>query len=111
MTPSECIRPFYSFLFLAGAAAPATPAHRFWRAAADIVAGTIQVPRRRVSRPVPFPADNWIRDDIGLPPLAQNPPMPERRLTPAAPACFPTDERLRDDIGLPPLDNGIGIDS
>ena len=109
MTASEYIRPFYSFLFLAGGGAPATRAQRVWCAASGIVAGSIPASLRRLSHRAPFPSDNWIRDDIGLPPLAAD-PLPTRRLKPPAPARFPTDQALRDDIGLPPLGNGSGID-
>jgi hypothetical protein len=55
---------------------------------------------------VAFPIDNWLRDDIGLPPFAEDRPVLERRLAPPAPLWFPTDDRLRDDIGLPPFGNG-----
>ena len=49
----------------------------------------------------PFPTDNRLRDDIGLPPIGQ--PPPPLLLIPYASAYFPSDDRLRDDIGLPPL--------
>jgi len=55
---------------------------------------------------MPFPTDNRLRDDVGLPPLAALPPPPPR-LTPRPPAYFPADARLRDDIGLPPLGDGV----
>jgi hypothetical protein len=59
-------------------------------------------------RAIPFPTDNRLRDDVGLPPLAalQPPPM----LMPRASAYFPTDDRLRDDIGLPPLGDGWDVE-
>jgi hypothetical protein len=57
---------------------------------------------------MPFPDENWLRDDIGLPPFAEDWPTLEARLTPPAPPCFPTDDRLRSDIGLLPLGNGSG---
>ena len=103
MTPTEYIRPLYAFLFLAGGAAPATREHGFWRAMSGIVAGATRASRGRLSRPAPFPADDGLRDDIGLPPLAEGAPTLQPRLTPAAPGYFPTDDRLRNDIGLPPL--------
>jgi hypothetical protein len=60
-------------------------------------------------RPVHFPSDNWLRNDIGLPSIAEDTPAPEGRLAPPAPPCFPTDDRLRDDIGLPPLSGDCRI--
>jgi hypothetical protein len=57
---------------------------------------------------MPFPTDNRLRDDIGLPPLAAlRPPL---MLIPRTPAYFPTDDRLRDDIGLPPLGDGGDVE-
>jgi hypothetical protein len=50
---------------------------------------------------VPLPTDNWLRDDLGLPPLTA--PRPLLELTPRTSGYFPTDDWLRDDIGLPPL--------
>ena len=51
-----------------------------------------------------FPIDNRLRDDIGLPPLAESrPPLSLLPRMAAASQYFPTDDRLRDDIGLPPL--------
>jgi hypothetical protein len=111
MTANEYVRPFYSFLFLAGGGAPATWAQRVWRAASGIVAETLRASLARRSRPAPFPTDNRIREDIGLPLLAADPSIPTRRLTPLASTSFPTDPALRDDVGLPPLDNGSGISS
>ena len=51
-----------------------------------------------------FPIDNRLRDDIGLPPLAES-RLPLSLLPRFAPASryFPTDDRLRDDIGLLPI--------
>jgi len=55
----------------------------------------------------PFPTDNRLRDDIGLPPLGElGPPM---QLIPYASAYFPSDDRLRDDIGLPPLGAPVDV--
>ena len=110
MTAYEYIRPLYGFLFLGSDSAGATWVHRFLRAAAGIVADTRRRSRACLPRPGSFPADNWLRHDIGLPPLAEDLRPLERQLTPPAPPCFPTDGRLRDDIGLPPLGNGSGID-
>ena len=56
------------------------------------------------TRNMPFPIDDWLREDIGLLPLANPRPQPER-LTPPPSPYFPTDDRLRDDIGLPPIGN------
>lgn len=57
---------------------------------------------------IPFPTDNRLRDDIGLPPLAAlQPPL---TLRPRIPAYLPTDDRLRDDIGLPPLGDGQDVE-
>jgi hypothetical protein len=53
-----------------------------------------------------FPIDNRLRDDIGLPPLAEFRP-PLSLMPPPAPKYFPTDDRLRDDIGLPPLAQSV----
>jgi hypothetical protein len=108
MTAYEYIRLPYGFPFLRGGCAPATRAHRFLRAAASIATGTRLQSRECLSRPMAFPTDNWLRDDIGLPPLFRDPPTLERWLTPLAPPCFPTDDRLRNDIGLLPLGNGSG---
>ena len=57
----------------------------------------------------PFPNDNRLRDDIGLPPIGE--PPPPLQLIPYAPAYFPNDDRLRDDIGLPPLGAALNVDS
>src|SRR5215470_8619413 len=57
---------------------------------------------------IPFPTDNRLRDEIGLPPLAAlQPPL---MLIPRIPPYFPTDDRLRDDIGLPPLGEGCDVE-
>ena len=62
----------------------------------------------KLDRAMPFPTDNRLRDDIGLPPLAAaRPPL---MLMPRASAYFPTDDRLRDDIGLPPLGDGCDVE-
>jgi hypothetical protein len=54
-------------------------------------------------RAMPFPVDNWLREDVGLLPLADSrPPLHQRPTTPR-PAYFPTDNHLREDIGLPPV--------
>jgi hypothetical protein len=51
----------------------------------------------------PFPADNWARDETGLPPL------PEQPSSFPPPTCsvsrLPSDSPLRADIGLLPLDH------
>ena len=57
----------------------------------------------------PFPTDNRLRDDIGLPPIGE--PSPPLQLIPYASAYFPSDDRLRDDIGLPPLGAALNVDS
>jgi hypothetical protein len=57
---------------------------------------------------MPFPTDNRLRDDIGLPPLAES--RPPLMLMPRTPAYFPTDDRLREDIGLPPIGEGCDVD-
>ena len=56
----------------------------------------------------PFPTDNRLRDDIGLPPIGE--PPPPMQLIPYASAYFPSDDRLRDDVGLPPLGTGLDVD-
>ena len=56
----------------------------------------------------PFPTDNRLRDDIGLPPLGE--PPPPIQLIPYASAYFPSDDRLRDDVGLPPLGAAVDVD-
>jgi hypothetical protein len=94
----------YDFLFLAGGATPAAWAHGFMRSASRVVTAASLTPRERERQAAPFPTDNWLRDDIGLPPLAND--RPQQRLTVQAPAYFPTDDWLRDDIGLPPLGEG-----
>jgi hypothetical protein len=96
----------YDFLFLAGGGAPAAWAHNFRRVASRIVAGASPAPRERLGQATPFPTDSRMRDDIGLPPLADDRPPLQRRPTLPTPAYFPTDDRLRDDIGLPPLGQG-----
>jgi hypothetical protein len=51
-----------------------------------------------------FPTDNRLRDDIGLPPLAESrPPLSLLPRMAAESNYFPTDDRLRDDIGLLPI--------
>lgn len=61
----------------------------------------------KIDHAMPFPTDNRLRDDIGLPPLAAlQPPL---MLTPRIPAYFPADDRLRDDIGLPTLSEGCDV--
>ena len=57
----------------------------------------------------PFPTDNRLRDDIGLPPIGE--PPPPLQLIPYASAYFPSDDRLRADIGLPPLGTALDVDS
>jgi len=96
---------FYDFLFLAGGGVTAAWTHNFMRAAANIVTGASPSSRKRMRQAAPFPTDNWLRDDIGLPPLTDDWPPLQKRLTPRMPAYFPTDDRLRDDIGLPPLNS------
>lgn len=98
----------YDFLFLAGGGATAAWVHDFKRAASRIVTGASPAPRERLRPPLAFPTDNRLRDDIGLPPLADDRPQLQQRPPLPAPAYFPTDDRLRDDIGLPPL--GAGTD-
>ena len=56
-----------------------------------------------------FPTDNWLRDDIGLPLLAQ--PRAPLMLTPRISRHFPADDRLRDDVGLPPIGDGFPVES
>ena len=100
---------FYDVLLLAGGGAPAAWAHNVMRAASRIAAGAAPAPRERRGQAVPFPTDNRLRDDIGLPPLAEGwPPAPPQRLSAPTPTCFPSDDRLRDDIGLPPLGRDPG---
>jgi hypothetical protein len=93
----------YDFLFLAGGGAPAAWTHNFMRAASRIATGPSPAPRERMRQASPIPTDTRLRDDIGLPPLVDDGPPLQQRLTLPAPAYFPTDNRLRDDIGLPPL--------
>lgn len=51
---------------------------------------------------MPFPADNWVRDETGQPPLPQEPDS----FPPVGRAeRLPSDSPLRADIGLLPLDN------
>jgi hypothetical protein len=99
----------YDFLFLAGGGSPASWAHNFIRAASRIVTGASSTPRERVHQASPFPTDNWMRDDIGLLPLAADRPPLQQRLTLQTPSYFPTDDRMRDDIGLPPLAEGSDV--
>ena len=54
-------------------------------------------------RTMPFPTDNWLREDIWLLPLADSQPPLHQRPTPQRATYFPTDNHLRDDIGLPPI--------
>lgn len=93
----------YDILFLVSGAAPAAWAHGAIRAASRIGAGASPAPRERRPQASPFPTDNRLRDDIGLPPLADDPPALPQRPTLPPPPYFPADDRLRDDIGLPPL--------
>jgi len=93
----------YDLLFLAGGGATAAWMHDFKRAASRIATGASPAPRERLRPPLPFPTDNRLRDDIGLPALADDRRPLQQRPTLPAPAYFPTDDRLRDDIGLPPL--------
>ena len=99
----------YDFLFLAGGGAPAAWTHNLMRAASRIATGASPAPRERMCQASPIPADTRLRDDIGLPPLVDDRPPLQQRLTLPAPAYFPTDDRLRDDIGLLPL--GAGPDA
>jgi len=93
----------YDILFLISSAASAAWARGTMQAASRIVAGASPAPRERGPQASPFPTDNRLRDDIGLPPLADDPPPLQQRPTLPPPAYFPADDRLRDDIGLPPL--------
>jgi hypothetical protein len=99
----------YDFLFLAGGGASAVWTQNFMRAASRFVTSASPASRERMGQASPFPTDNWLRDDIGLPPLADDRPRPQQRLTLLTPTYFPTDDWLRDDIGLPPL--GAGADA
>jgi len=47
-----------------------------------------------------FPTDSRLRLDIGMLPLVEPAPLPQR-FAPPPPSGFRADERLRDDIGLP----------
>jgi hypothetical protein len=58
--------------------------------------------------PNPFPTDNRLREDIGLPPLADS--RPPLRLPVRAARYFPTDDRLRDDVGLAPIGEGLDVE-
>jgi len=93
----------YDILFLVSSGASAAWAHGTMRAVSRIVTGVSPAPHERLPRASPFPTDNRLRDDIGLPPLADDAPPLQRRPTLPPPAHFPADDRLRDDIGLPPL--------
>ena len=59
--------------------------------------------RRQEREETLFPADNWVRDETG------QPPMPEERSSFAPPSHrtsrLPSDSPLRADIGLLPLDH------
>lgn len=58
--------------------------------------------RRQDQEAMAFPADNWVRDETGLPPL---PDEPTTFLVPREARRLPSDSPLRTDIGLLPLDN------
>lgn len=96
----------YDFLFLAGGGAPAAWTHNLMRAASRIATGASPTPREYMQEASPIPTDSRLRDDIGLPPLVDDRPPLQQRLTLSIPAYFPTDDRLRDDIGLLPLGAG-----
>src|SRR5438128_1289408 len=75
----------------------------FMRVVSRIVTGASPASRKSIRQAAPFPTDNWLREDVGLPPIAGDQPTVQQPLTFRAAAHFPTDDRLRDDIGLPPI--------
>ena len=97
----------YAVRFVSAANIEAAPAARAPASPVGELARLKALFRRPAT--VPFPTDNRLRDDIGLPPLAEGwPPAPPQRLSAPTPTCFPSDDRLRDDIGLPPLGRDPG---
>jgi hypothetical protein len=58
--------------------------------------------RRHERETTPYPAESWVRDETGLPPL---PDEPTPFLIPREARRLPSDSPLRADIGLLPLDH------
>jgi hypothetical protein len=94
---------YQSLLLLAGGTAAAFATSMSYIASSFI--GAAKLPRRTGRRLASgIPTDNWIRDDIGLPPIVDDVPPPRFGQRTPVPPYLPADDRLRADIGLPPLD-------